>query len=233
MDAITVEAYGSRYLVDNSARFIVEESYEPYMKDVVKVAPGNVFVDIGAHVGKYSFYASKQVGEAGLVLAIEPHPENFKNLKKGIELNRLTNVLAVQKACSNYQGEGFLKEYELSAKHELVQETTGVKVAVDTLDNILKNLGVRRTDMVKIDLNGSEYEVLQGARRTITTFKPSLIMEVALDRKTKVFKYMKELGYRHSILSQTKRYWNLTFSVHKKKSKNAKDVIPTETTETP
>jgi hypothetical protein len=52
MGAFVVEAYGLKYLIDENARFIVEETYEPFMKDVVKLAPGNVFVDVGAHVGK-------------------------------------------------------------------------------------------------------------------------------------------------------------------------------------
>jgi FkbM family methyltransferase len=216
MGASVVEAYGLKYLIDENARFIVEETYEPFMKDMVKLAPGNVFVDVGAHVGKYSFYASRQVGDAGRIVAVEPHPENFKNLKKGIEVNGLTNLVAIRKACSNYSGEGFLKESELSAKHELVQEVTRVKVVVDTLDNILLGLRVRRTDMVKIDVNGSEYKVLQGARRTLKVFRPSLIVEVTSGCKTRVFKYLKELGYERSILSETKRYWNLLFSPDRK-----------------
>ena len=123
MENVIVEAYGLKYVVDKNAKFIVEESYEPFMKDLVKLKPGNVFVDVGAHVGKYSFYAAKQVGANGLVIAIEPHPKNAENLRKGIELNGLTNIEVVEKACSNYSGTGFLIEYELSARHELSMET--------------------------------------------------------------------------------------------------------------
>jgi len=73
-------------VVDEGSKFIVEESYEPFMKDLVKLDSGDVFIDVGAHVWKYSFYAAKQVGDSGLVIAIEPYPRNFENLKKGIEL---------------------------------------------------------------------------------------------------------------------------------------------------
>jgi FkbM family methyltransferase len=190
MKTLIMEAYGLKYAVDENAGFIVEEAYEPFMKDVVKLRPGDVFVDVGAHVGKYSFYASRQVGDSGMVIAIEPHPKNMVNLKKGLRLNGLVNVVAVQKACSNYRGMGFLKENELSAKHELVQEGNGVGVDVDTLDGILESLQVKRVNMVKVDVNGCEYEVLIGGHRTLTQSKPVLIVEVALENKTRVFEYL-------------------------------------------
>jgi len=208
---LTIEAYGLKFAVDENARFIVEEGYESFLKDVVKLELGDVFVDVGAHVGKYSFYAARLVGDSGIVVAIEPHPRNMANLKKGLSLNRLSNVVAVQKACSNYVGEGFLKEYELSAKHELVQENTGVRVDVDTLDNILQSLRIRTVTMVKIDVNGREYEVLQGARRTLEEFKPPLIAEVTFDNEAKVLACLKNYGYEPSILAQTKRYSDVLF----------------------
>lgn len=211
MRVLTVEAYGLKFVVDENARFIVEEGYEPFLKDVVKLLVGDVFVDVGAHVGKYSFYASRLVGDSGTVVAIEPHPGNMANLKKGLSLNGLSNVVAIQKACSNYVGWGFLKEYELSAKHELVQENTGVKVDVDTLDSILQSQRIRKVSMVKIDVNECEYEVLQGARKTLEEFKPPLIVEVAFDNKIKIFEYLRNLGYEPSILSETKRYWDILF----------------------
>ena len=211
MEAVTVEAYSLKFVVDENAKFIVEEDYEPFMKDVVKLRPGAVFVDVGAHVGKYSFFASKQVGRSGVVVAIEPHPENMAKLKKGISLNALSNVVAVQRACSDYRGLGFLKEHELSAKHELSQENTRVKVEVDTLDRILPSLQIGKVSMVKIDVNGCEYEVLQGASKTLEESKPPLIVEVALNNKTRVFGYLKTLGYHPTMLSETKRYWNVLF----------------------
>lgn len=212
MENVIVQAYGLKYVVDENAKFIVEESYESFMKNLVKLKPGNIFVDVGAHVGKYSFYAARQVGNSGLVIAIEPHPNNVENLRKGIELNGLTNIKVVEKACSNYSGTGFLIEYELSARHELSKNPTKMKVEVDTLDNILQNLQVNRVDMIKIDVNGHEYEVLEGSKKTLKSFKPAIIMEVMLENRQKVFQYVKNFGYRSRILSEEKRYLNVLFS---------------------
>jgi FkbM family methyltransferase len=212
MKTLIMEAYGLKYAVDEKAGFIVEEAYEPFMKDAVKLRPGDVFVDVGAHVGKYSFFASRQVGDSGMVIAIEPHPKNMVNLKKGLRLNGLVNVVAVQKACSNYRGMGLLKENELSAKHELVQEGNGVGVDVDTLDGILESLQVKRVNMVKVDVNGCEYEVLIGGHRALMQFKPVLIVEVTLKNKTRVFEYLAEAEYTPTILSEAKRYWDVLFN---------------------
>jgi len=200
-----------KFIVDENASFIVEEGYEPFLKDVVKLELGDVFVDVGAHVGKYSFYAARLVGDSGTVVAIEPPPGNMANLKKGLRLNCFTNVVTVQKACSSYEGESFLKEYELSAKHELVQEKTGLRVDVGTLDNILQNLRIRTVTLVKIDVNGCEYEVLQGARKTLEEFKPPLIAEVTFDNEAKVLEYLKSYGYEPTILAQTKRYLDVLY----------------------
>lgn len=212
MRTLIIKAYDLKYVVDEKAKFIVEEAYEPFMKDVVKLRPGDAFVDVGAHVGKYSFYASKQVGVSGIVVAIEPHPKNMVNLKKGICLNGFANVVAIQKACCNYQGIGFLKENELSARHELVREADGIKVEVATLDAVLRSLRVKNVNMVKIDVNGCEYEVLQGGHETLTNFKPILIVEVALENKVKIFEHLEKLGYHPTILSELKRYWDVMFN---------------------
>jgi FkbM family methyltransferase len=212
---IIVEAHDLKCVVDENARFIVKEAYEPFMKDVVKLRQGDVFVDVGAHVGKYSFYASKRVGDCGIVIAIEPHPKNMINLKKGVCLNGLVNVVAMQKACCNYQGTGFLIEDELSAIHELVQEGDGIKVHVDTLDSILKSLQVKKVNMIKIDVNGCEYEVLQGGRETLMRFKPILIVEVSLENGAKIFEHLEKLGYNPTILSEMKRHWNVMFNFSK------------------
>lgn len=97
MRVLIVEAYGLKFVVDENARFIVEEDYEPFLKDVVKLRLGDVFVDVGAHVGKYSFYASRLVGDSGTVITIEPHLGNMANLKKAVSLDKFSNVVAVQK----------------------------------------------------------------------------------------------------------------------------------------
>jgi len=210
-DNVIVEAYGLKYVVDRGSKFIVEESYEPFMKDVVKLKLGDVFVDVGAHVGKYSFYAARQVGDSGLVIAIEPHPKNVENLKKGIRLNGFKNIKVVEKACSDRSGRAFLLEYELSARHEITDKPTKLMVEIDTLDNILQSFRINRVDMLKIDVNGHEYQVIEGARNTLKNYKPTILMEVMLENKEKVFSYLRKFGYEAKIINKTKKYLDVLF----------------------
>jgi hypothetical protein len=58
--------------------------------------PGSVFIDVGAHIGRYSFPIAKLVGENGLVIAIEPDPLAFKALLMGVKLNNLRNVFSIE-----------------------------------------------------------------------------------------------------------------------------------------
>ena len=210
-ESVIVEAYGLKYVVDRGSKFIVEESYEPFMKDLVKLKPGDVFVDVGAHVGKYSLYAARQVGDSGLVIAIEPHPKNVENLRKGVMLNGFKNVRVVEKACSNRSGRAFLLEYELSARHEITDKPTRLMVEIDTLDSILQGLRVDKVNMVKIDVNGHEYQVIEGARNTLKNHKPIILMEVMLENKQRVFSYLEKFGYEAKIINRERKYLDVLF----------------------
>src|ERR687885_407770 len=59
---------------------------------------GDIVVDVGAHIGKYTLIASKRVGVNGKVVAIEAHPGNYEMLNRNIKLNGLTNVIPLNYA---------------------------------------------------------------------------------------------------------------------------------------
>ena len=68
------------------------------------LAPGDVFVDVGANVGYYSLLASSRVGSEGKVFAFEASPTIYAALVANIGRNRLTNVVALSRAVSNTAG---------------------------------------------------------------------------------------------------------------------------------
>ena len=138
-----------------------------------------VFLDIGANVGKYSIMLGKRMGVDGRVLAFEPEPNNIKSLKKNIELNRVNNIDIIEKACSNSKGEiDFYLSSNNTGGHSITAKTNNkITVQADTLDNILKERGVSRVDMVKIDVEGAEYLVLRGASIMLRKFRPKIIFE--------------------------------------------------------
>src|SRR3990167_3492725 len=81
-------------------------SFEPMMTRIFKglARSGMRIIDVGAHVGYYSFLASRIVGPEGKVYAFEPEHENYRCLECGIAENKLTNVTPVNYAVSNING---------------------------------------------------------------------------------------------------------------------------------
>ena len=76
----------------------------------------NIVIDLGAHIGPYTLKASKYVGLNGKVIAIETDPENFNILNRNVQLNKLTNVIALNYAA--YSKEDKIKLYLLSRGEE-------------------------------------------------------------------------------------------------------------------
>ncbi len=130
---------------------------------------GWTVVDIGSHAGIYAVLAASKVGRFGRVLAIEPDPENFHWLNRNLHLNGCTNVSAFQIALGNDEGEADLWLSRYSGEHSLIPnidvEADSIKVPVSTLDSFLDEYP--RMDMIKIDVEGFERAVLEGARNVL------------------------------------------------------------------
>jgi FkbM family methyltransferase len=133
--------------------------------------PGMVVADIGANLGLYTLLASRCVGPTGRVYSFEPDPNNFALLKRSVEANDCTNVVLHQAAVSNEIGTLCLhRSEEHHGDHRIYAcgkgERPTIRVPVTTLDAVLAS-GIR-LDAVKIDVQGSEWRVLQGMRQVIT-----------------------------------------------------------------
>ncbi len=144
---------------------------------------GDIFVDVGAHIGKYTIIASKRVGANGKVIAIEADPDNFDLLNRNIQLNNLSNVIALNYAV--YSKEETIKLYLPSTGRGGGDESSSyteyntimsdraargdekfVKVKANTLDYLLQSNMMKQEEVnwIKIDVEGAEYEVLKGAK---------------------------------------------------------------------
>lgn len=149
-------------------------------------AQGDVVVDVGAHIGRYTILGSKLVGPNGKVIAIEAEPNSFQMLNRNIRLNRLTNVIPLN--CAAYSEETRLKLYEPSADvsvyNTVMPKRAGsdsryVEVQASTLDSILDSVDIGNVNWIKIDVEGAELEVLKGAANTLSaSTKISLLVEV-------------------------------------------------------
>ena len=147
---------------------------------VLSTKEGAVFVDVGAHIGRYSFVLAKLFPNAK-VIAIEPNPEAYQALIKGIKANGLRNVTALNIALSDFDGVAHLYIKYNTAISSLVEGDDSFKiinVPVKRLDTVMEELGINKVDIIKIDVEGDEFHVIKGAVNTIKKYKPVLIIEI-------------------------------------------------------
>src|SRR5215212_4109197 len=149
---------------------------------------GDIVVDIGAHMGRYTIISSKRVGANGKVVAIEADPSNFEMLNRNIKLNQLTNVIPLNYAA--YSKETKIKLYlpEVESGYTIYNtimsnrartEDKFVEVSANTLDYLLQLNEITDVNWVKIDVEGAEFEVLKGASNVLSKSKDiALLIEV-------------------------------------------------------
>ena len=151
--------------------FIVQQ----YRYDsIVEPKLGDVVFDIGAYVGDTALWFSKAVGSHGKVYAFEPEPRNFAKLKANLERNKVTNVIPLQLAVSETEGQ--MQVASGAGSSVITQTGTGTSVKVTTIDKFVEANKLPRVDFIKMDVEGYESKVLEGAHETIKTFKPSLAL---------------------------------------------------------
>lgn len=171
-----------------------DDEYHRYL-----LRKGMVVVDIGAYVGLYTCMAAEIVGSTGKVVAFEPDPNNFTVLTHNSSLNGFTNVILVQSAVSDKAGTAKLYIKHHGTVSSLQGDGDHVNIAVNTLDRALDGLGVRKVDVIKIDVEGYEMNVLRGANNTINN-NPDLIFIIASyhypEEKREVREFLEERGYQ-------------------------------------
>lgn len=177
------------------------------------VRAGDVVLDVGANFGPFTRLLSEWVSPSGRVLSFEPIPATFAILAWCCRRLRLRNVRLYNCALSDtarpafmetprYHGGG-LNYYESritsnGPKHDRRRQTA---VQLRLLDSFLDDIQ-GTVSLVKCDVEGHEWEVVQGARRLIDRFSPSWLIEVSSDPDrlsstgAQLFRFLGERGYR-------------------------------------
>jgi FkbM family methyltransferase len=150
------------------------------------VAPGSIAVDVGAHFGTYSHALCRSVGRDGLVHSFEPIAEDARYLATAARQRRLPMVVHTC-ALSSRNGTAGLTVPERhghgkTALSSLEQHAAGGEqrtVDVRRLDDVLAETGADRpVSFIKIDVEGHELAVLDGAGETISRHRPNLLIEI-------------------------------------------------------
>lgn len=186
-------------------------NYEPAVQRVIAghLRTGDVFYEIGAHIGFFSMIAARQVGEEGAVFAFEPDPENAARIKEHARRNGLTRIEVVQSAA--WSDSGFV-QFERASPFS--SRNTGriagvvgsrtpaevVEVEATTLDAFAAFH--RPPALVKVDVEGTEAEVLRGGDRLFSQTRPLLLCEVHhREVAISVENWLGEKGYKFEWLT--------------------------------
>lgn len=136
--------------------------------------PGDVYLDAGANIGFMSINAARIVGPQGRVFAVEPEPRALRQLAENISINGIHNIETIQTALSDRSGTAV---FRVATDQGLSRIDSGrgddpnmvllekIEVAVTTLDLMIEErMGGRIPRVVKMDIEGSEFHALSGAR---------------------------------------------------------------------
>jgi FkbM family methyltransferase len=186
----------SYFLLDRQSFEIVSPEFESFMEAWFEPRRNEVFIDIGAHIGKYALRAAKIVGNEGMVLAVEPHPINYLTLVRNIKLNKIRNVIPINLAAWNVDTKLKLFVGKATAQHS-IKANMGLgyfEVEARALDHVLSRYN--KIDWIKIDVEGAEYETLCGLEQVISKCRPKIIIEVFSKNVDKVKGFFKKHEYQ-------------------------------------
>jgi len=157
--------------------------YEPDKTQTIctLLKPGMTFIDIGSNKGDFSLLAAKVVEETGKVLAFEPEPDNCHWMRRSMDVNEYRNIALYDIALGDTNEQTQLYLGEKSGWHSLIPSSISpdqdaINVQMKTLDDMLTGIDCKHVDMIKIDVEGAELKVLEGAKSTFSNNKEIILL---------------------------------------------------------
>lgn len=213
VQGVTPKGVRLRFRADDiSPYYHFREDHETQLTDLVAALPaGGVYVDVGANMGNYTILAARRLGSDGVAVAYEPVATTYAQLIHHLKINDAANVIPLNVAVaatagvaeiviSDNSGLSYLGSVERSGFQKIQ------RVATVTLDESLPQLiGDRAIDLLKIDVEGLEFAVLQGAAGLLEARRIKQIhVEVSASRiaarcgagRAELFSFLESRGYR-------------------------------------
>jgi FkbM family methyltransferase len=180
-----------------------EELRNTYDLDSIPFRPGDVVLDLGAHVGVVSIYLAKRHPEIGII-AFEPVPENFKRLERNLAAHRVANVIPVPAAVTG-DGEvvtlyGRLDNNSGGASAFVPNGGVAYQAPALTLAQIFERYRLSRVRLLKLDVEGAEYDILEAGADYLSRvdyLRAEFHTSPRLTREGKVPELLYELCVQH------------------------------------
>jgi FkbM family methyltransferase len=209
-------ADGLRLFIDADdeaiGRPIVEDRYELNELEFIAhtVQRGDLVADIGAHAGAYALRLARLVGSGGRVVAVEPHPDHARWLRRSIAANGLdAHVTVVEAAAGAHEGMAWLRHPPGgSSSHSFLEPGAPADGSLPVKVVALDDLALEGVRFIKIDVEGAEGLVLAGAARTLESSRPVVLAElhphalavVSRESAAGLIARMARLGYECRLL---------------------------------
>ncbi|HSX12820.1 MAG TPA: FkbM family methyltransferase [Chlamydiales bacterium] len=181
---------------------LFRKGFEPEVAALLDVLTNesSVLYDIGSNWGHHSLYVASKPGFKGKIVAFEPVPETFQDLVSVVNQTGLSSMIHCQKiALSNKPGTQRISfpDSISSGSAKLDPNGNGALVTVNSLDHLSLDAD---PDVIKLDAEGEESNILQGARTLLKRCKPMIIFESFRDVgnpswSLERFRVLEELGY--------------------------------------
>ncbi len=185
-----------------------------------------VFYDVGAHIGFFSLLAARLVGSEGKVFSFEAAPENANRLRENARRNGFEQITvvptAVWKECRRIRFQCASRSSSCNTGHVVLTQATApelIEVEAVTLDRFAQQYSVPQ--VIKIDVEGAEVEVLQGAQKILAAH-PVFVCEVhSAESAIHVRKLLDMQGYRVECYEPILRYPMHLFAIPSQFQKSA------------
>ena len=170
------EIQGSKMFLDpgDSLNLSINGVYGELDTQIIRdeIKEGDIVIDVGANIGYYTLIFAQLVGKTGKVFAFEPESKNFEILKKNVKINNYNNVIVEQKIISDKSGKMKLFISDSDIVGHRIQQMGNFKKFIEvesvTLDEHMKKLNLdKKINFIKIDVEGAEPKVLQGAKKIL------------------------------------------------------------------
>ncbi len=181
--------------------------YEPLTQVVLSelLARAGCFLDIGANIGFFSLLAGLQA-RVPQAYAFEPHPRLYRLLSANLAANGFNHIQSVPVAISNQVGEisFYVSGSDMSGSiesHFSHKQEKAVTVHTTTLDAFFAEHQGQPPFVIKLDVEGHEPSVLEGAMTFLTRQRPDIVIEVATEYRTEPYPRLRELGYNYYAIT--------------------------------